>query len=56
MCDQHKSQARFLMAKLNPSVTQANEINMPGGAPPIFTDDVSFAVFMEHLIKLSTQS
>ena len=45
VCDQHKSQARFLMAKLNPSITQNNEVG-PGSSAPIFTDDVSFAVFM----------
>jgi protein transport protein SEC23 len=54
VCDQHKSQARFLMARLNPSVTH-NSLDTTGTAP-IFTDDVSFAVFMEHLIKLSTAS
>jgi protein transport protein SEC23 len=55
VCDQHKSQARFLMARLNPSVTHNTNGSDGGGAAPIFTDDVSFSVFMEHLIKLSTQ-
>ncbi len=54
VCDQHKSQARFLMARLNPSVTHNN---LDGtGAAPIFTDDVSFNVFLEHLMKLAVQS
>lgn len=54
VCDQHKSQARFLMAKLNPSVTHNN---MEGaGVAPVFTDDVSFSVFMDSLVKLSTSS
>ena len=56
ICDQHKSQARFLMARLNPSVTHANLDSSAPGAAPIITDDVSFGVFMEHLIKLSTSS
>jgi protein transport protein SEC23 len=54
VCDQHKSEARFLMAKLNPSVTH-NTVDGPGGAQ-VFTDDVSLRVFMEHLMKLSVQS
>ena len=45
VCDQHKSEARFLMAKLNPSVTP----NTDGGVgAQVFTDDVSLRVFMEH--------
>lgn len=53
VCDQHKSEARFLMAKLNPSVSH----NTNGGAgAQVFTDDVSLRVFMEHLMKLAVQS
>jgi len=53
VCDQHKSEARFLMAKLNPSVTP----NTDGGVgAQVFTDDVSLRVFMEHLMKLAVQS
>mmetsp|Transcript_8140 Transcript_8140/g.30024 ORF Transcript_8140/g.30024 Transcript_8140/m.30024 type:complete len:753 (-) Transcript_8140:126-2384(-) len=53
VCDQAGSQARFLLAKLNPSQThqsqdQAGEV--------IFTDDVSLQVFMEHLQKLAVSS
>ena len=49
VCDQYKSEARFLMAKLNPSVTP----NTDGGVgAQVFTDDVSLRVFMEHC-KLS---
>ena len=52
-CDQHKSQARFLMAKLNPSVTHNH---MDGSqVQAIFTDDVSLKVFMDHLVKLAVQ-
>ncbi|KAL9190821.1 hypothetical protein ACHAXT_000527 [Thalassiosira profunda] len=53
VCDQHKSEARFLMAKLNPSVTHNSEGE--AGAQ-VFTDDVSLRVFMEHLMKLAVQS
>ena len=41
VCDQHKSQARFLMAKLNPSVTHNNAADGSGVAP-VFTDDVAY--------------
>mmetsp|Transcript_7204 Transcript_7204/g.26492 ORF Transcript_7204/g.26492 Transcript_7204/m.26492 type:complete len:354 (-) Transcript_7204:652-1713(-) len=52
-CDQHGSQARFLLAKLNPSATyQSNGVS----GDVIFTDDVSLQVFMEHLKRLSVQS
>ncbi|GLE03067.1 hypothetical protein PINS_up011946 [Pythium insidiosum] len=53
VCDQHKSQSRFLMAKLNPSVTHNS---MDGQGEVIFTDDVSLKVFMEHLINLAVKS
>ena len=46
VCDQHKSEARFLMAKLNPSVTHNSEGG--GVGAQVFTDDVSLRVFMEH--------
>ena len=57
VCDQHKSQSRFLMAKLNPSVTH-NTTDQYGATPqtPVITDDVSLKVFMEHLMKLAVQS
>jgi len=54
VCDQHKSEARFLMAKLNPSITH-NSTN-PSAGQAVFTDDVSLRVFMEHLMKLAVQS
>jgi protein transport protein SEC23 len=50
VCDQHKSEARFLMAKLNPSVTHNSNLDGGGGAQ-VNTDDVSLRVFMEHLSK-----
>uniref|UniRef100_A0A7S1BQW7 Protein transport protein SEC23 n=1 Tax=Corethron hystrix TaxID=216773 RepID=A0A7S1BQW7_9STRA len=54
VCDENKSEARFLMAKLNPDVTH-NTTNQSGGAV-IFTDDVSLRVFMEHLMRLAVQT
>ena len=46
VCDQHKSEARFLLAKLNPSVSHSTDNG--GGGIQVFTDDVSLRVFMEH--------
>lgn len=53
-CDQGGSQARFLLAKLNPSTTHLtdNQYGAPVGQA-IFTDEVSLQVFMEHLKKLA---
>ncbi|KAL4308282.1 hypothetical protein GQ457_01G034320 [Hibiscus cannabinus] len=56
VCDQHGSQARFLLAKLNPSATYSNSIDMAAGSDVIFTDDVSLQIFFEHLQKLAVQS
>jgi len=59
VCDQHKSEARFLMAKLNPSVTHNSNLDDGsggGGANQVNTDDVSLRVFMEHLMKLAVQT
>jgi protein transport protein SEC23 len=54
VCDQHKSESRFLISMLNPSVTHNS---MDGGhGQAIFTDDVSLRVFMEHLIQLAVQA
>lgn len=54
VCDQHKSESRFLISMLNPSVTHNS---MDGGhGQAIFTDDVSLRVFMEHLISLAVQA
>ncbi|KAH9542694.1 hypothetical protein CY35_13G021000 [Sphagnum magellanicum] len=54
-CDQHGSQARFLLAKLNPSVTH-NTDQYGGNSEVIFTDDVSLQVFIDHLQRLAVQS
>ncbi|KAJ1407319.1 Sec23/Sec24, helical domain [Sesbania bispinosa] len=56
VCDQHGSQARFLLAKLNPSATYNNAHEMTAGSDVIFTDDVSLQVFFEHLQRLAVQS
>ncbi|XP_054806066.1 protein transport protein SEC23 E-like isoform X1 [Prosopis cineraria] len=56
VCDQHGSQARFLLAKLNPSATYNNAHEMAAGSDVIFTDDVNLQVFFEHLQKLAVQS
>ncbi|KAE8733414.1 hypothetical protein F3Y22_tig00001293pilonHSYRG00011 [Hibiscus syriacus] len=40
VCDQYGSQARFLLAKLNPSATYNSDGPRPGG-DIIFTDDIS---------------
>ncbi|CAI9103345.1 OLC1v1001808C1 [Oldenlandia corymbosa var. corymbosa] len=52
VCDQHGSQARFLLAKLNPSATHTSD-TIRGDV--IFTDDVSFEVFLDHLQRLAVQ-
>uniref|UniRef100_A0A914HCX9 Protein transport protein SEC23 n=1 Tax=Globodera rostochiensis TaxID=31243 RepID=A0A914HCX9_GLORO len=49
------SQARFLLSKVNPSLTHNNPYSQEGGAP-VFTDDVSMQVFMEHLRKLAVSA
>jgi len=55
-CDQYGSQARFLLAKLNPSVTHNSAGNAGQGGDFLFTDDVSLQVFMDHLKRLAVQS
>jgi protein transport protein SEC23 len=53
-CDQNGSQARFLLAKLNPSSTYSTSSGL--SAEVINTDDVSLSVFSEHLKKLAVQT
>ncbi|WVZ05201.1 hypothetical protein V8G54_018547 [Vigna mungo] len=52
-CDQHSSQARFLLAKLNPSVTQNSTYT--DGSDIIFTDEMSLEVFLDQLQVLAVQ-
>ena len=47
-------QARFLLARLNPSSTYSTQTSM--SAEMIMTDDVSLSVFTDHLRKLATSS
>ncbi|KAG5560792.1 hypothetical protein RHGRI_003967 [Rhododendron griersonianum] len=47
--NQPEHQARFLLAKLNPSATYSNAHEMASGTEMIFTDNVSLQVFFEHL-------
>ena len=57
-CVEKGSQSRFLMAKLNPSITQSSPgdgYGGGGGEPPVFTEDVSMKVFMQHLRRLAVQ-
>jgi len=54
-CDQHTSQARFLLAAIDPVVTHTSINNMAKGQV-VLTDDVNLKVFMEHLKKLAVQS
>jgi protein transport protein SEC23 len=55
-CVEKGSQSRFLMAKLNPSITQSTmEYRGQGNEPPVFTEDVSMKVFMQHLRRLAVQ-
>ncbi|RWW40242.1 hypothetical protein BHE74_00054362 [Ensete ventricosum] len=55
ICDQHGSQARFLLVKLNPSSTYNSAHEVVPGGDVIFTDDVSLQVFSEHLQRLAVQ-
>ena len=52
MCDQGESQSRFLKTKLNPSSGGGPQ----GSEAPVFTDDVSLKVFMQHLVKFAVAS
>mmetsp|Transcript_41917 Transcript_41917/g.98450 ORF Transcript_41917/g.98450 Transcript_41917/m.98450 type:complete len:753 (+) Transcript_41917:58-2316(+) len=56
-CDQYGSQARFLLAKVNPSSTHSGQSGaFQGSSEVIQTDDVSFQTFMDHLQRLAVQS
>ena len=60
-CNQHGSQARFLLSKVNPSSTHNQQGGgggggFGGGGEIIQTDDVSFQTFMEYLQRLTVQS
>ncbi|CAN8267693.1 unnamed protein product [Cochlearia groenlandica] len=52
-CDQHGSQARFLLAKLNPSVTQKTDHT--GGSEIVLTDDLCLQDFLDDLQSLAVK-
>jgi len=55
--DQGTSQARFLSAAVDPSIThQTANLNPGGSGEAVATEDVNLEVFMEHLKKLAVQS
>jgi protein transport protein SEC23 len=47
VCDQGKSQSRFLVSKVNPSVTHNSQDSDTVGGQTVFTDDASFKSFFE---------
>ncbi|KAI3406455.2 hypothetical protein KGF56_000586 [Candida oxycetoniae] len=56
-CDEGGSQARFLMAKLNPSTSYAVNVNHYygyGERLDVFTDDVSLQSYMDHIQRVVT--
>lgn len=56
-CDEGGSQARFLMAKLNPSTSYATNVNHfygTGDRNDVFTDDVSLQLYMDHIQRVVT--
>jgi protein transport protein SEC23 len=55
LCEEGDSQSRFLMAKLNPSVTHHSG-DGSATAGVVLTDDVSLKVFMDCLKKLAVKS
>ncbi|XP_072170169.1 protein transport protein Sec23A-like [Diadema setosum] len=57
VCEEGKSQARFLLSKVNPSQTHNNMYGWgQDGSAPVLTDDVSLQVFMDHLKKLAVST
>lgn len=58
VCDQGSSQARFLLSRVNPSITHNTAMGYYGdpALAPVLSDDVSYAVFEEHLRKLTVSS
>lgn len=55
VCDQGSSQARFLLSRVNPSITHNTATSYYGDPTqaPVLSDDVSYGVFEEHLRKLT---
>ncbi|EMG47690.1 SEC23 Protein transport protein SEC23 [Candida maltosa Xu316] len=58
-CDEGGSQARFLMAKLNPSTSYAMNVNHfygTGSRNDVFTDDVNLQSYMDHIQRVVVTS
>ncbi|EGV62069.1 hypothetical protein PSN45_000783 [Yamadazyma tenuis] len=54
-CDEGGSQARFLMAKLNPSSSYSSNPNIfYGNQLDVLTDDLSMQSFMDHIQRIVT--
>lgn len=54
-CDEGGSQARFLMAKLNPSSSYSTNPNQfYGNQMDVLTDDISLQLFMDHIQRIVT--
>ncbi|KAJ2452383.1 GTPase-activating protein S23 [Coemansia sp. RSA 2336] len=49
VCDQHGSQARFLVSKLNPSTSYSNANQQYSDSEPVLTDDVNISTFLTAL-------
>lgn len=58
VCDQGSSQARFLLSRVNPSITHNTAMGYYGdpALAPVLSDDVSYHIFEEHLRKLTVSS
>lgn len=58
VCDQGSSQARFLLSRVNPSITHNTAVGYYGdpALAPVLSDDVAYAVFEEHLRKLTVNN
>jgi len=55
-CDEGSGQARFLVARLNPTTKANPDHIVDENAPPlVFTDGLSLQMFMEHLKRLAVQ-
>ncbi|CAI5760421.1 unnamed protein product [Candida verbasci] len=55
-CDEGGSQARFLMAKLNPSTSYATNVNHFygfGDRSDVFTDDISLSSYLDHITRIA---
>lgn len=56
-CDEGGSQARFLMAKLNPSTSYSNlNSSVYGTRMDVLTDDANLQLFMDYVKKIVTST